>query len=139
MEEKQEVEYRIGILMGMGLVMIGFAFDIFEILLDLISFGIGGIIKDIAQIVFFPAVFFILKAPFWKGKKASKKIIAMVIGALTGFIPYVSTIMPEVAISVFMTVYLTRKEDKEALDDPDVAKRRDKNITRYKRVREKVR
>jgi predicted branched-subunit amino acid permease len=107
--------------------------------LDLISFGIGGIIKDIAQIVFFPAVFFILKAPFWKGKKASKKIIAMVIGALTGFIPYVSTIMPEVAISVFMTVYLTRKEDKEALDDPDVAKRRDKNITRYKRVREKVR
>jgi hypothetical protein len=30
MEEKQEVEYRIGILMGMGLVMIGFAFDILK-------------------------------------------------------------------------------------------------------------
>jgi hypothetical protein len=139
MEENQEVEYRIGIIMGLGLVAIAFAFDFVEIILDLLSVGIAGTIKDIAQVIFFPAVFLMLKAPFWKGKKAAKKMISMITAALVGFIPIISTIMPEVTISVMLTIYYTRSEDREVSSNPEAAKKLNKNITRYKRVREKVR
>lgn len=137
--QNQPVKYRIGILLGLALVAIAGLFDLLELILALFSAGAASYIKDFAQILLFPIIFLILKAPFWKGKKKGKKMISMIAGFLVAFIPWVSDILPEVLISVFLTIYYTRKEDKEATVNPEVAARRDRNITRYKRVRPKIR
>ncbi len=137
-ESQQQIKYRISIVLGLVLVLIAGVFDLVEIILDLVGVGIAGYIKDFAQIIFFPSIFLVLKAPFWKGKKATKKIVATITYTLVSFIPGISTILPEVTIGVFMTVYYTRKEDAEARLDPETARRGKRNITRFKRVREKA-
>lgn len=133
----QEPKYRISFLAGAFLVFIAFVFDFVEIILDLFGFGVAGTIKDIAQIIFFPTVFFIFKAPFWKGKKKAKKIIAMLSSMFVAIIPILSTVAPEVTIGVLLTVYYTRKEDREGVNDKE--QKQNRNITRPKRVREKIR
>ena len=129
---------RIGLLLAVLLVIIAVIFDIAEIILDIAGAGVAGTIKDIAQTIFFPVVFFILKAPFWKGKKKAKKMISMITTFFVSYIPIISTILPEVAIGVALTIYFTRKEDKEGGDNI-IQFPKNQNITRQKRERPKIR
>lgn len=136
--ENQPIKYRIGILVSLGLLFVAGSFDVLELILDLVGsggFGIGviiGYIKDAISFFFFPLVFFILGAPFWKGTKAKKKIIAMVSSFIISLIPWLGAAMPETFIAVAVTIYLTRSEDrgrlKYAVGDAG------KNIIRAKRV-----
>ena len=116
--QNQPVKYRVGTLITLGLLSIAAAFDVLELFLDVIGtkgFGIGviiGYVKDAVGFVFFPLVFFLLGVPFWKGKKAKKKIIAMVSSFIVGLIPWLGAALPETFIAVAVTIYLTRSEDK---------------------------
>lgn len=135
--QNQPVKYRIGSVITLGLLFVAGFFDVLELVLDLIGtagFGVGvviGYIKDGVSFVFFPLTFFILRAPFWKGKKAKKKMIAMVSSFIISLIPWLGAFMPETLIAVAVTTYLTRSEDKERSESAKGGAR--KNIVRAKR------
>lgn len=136
--QNQPVKYRIGSVATLMLLFIAGFFDVLEVALDAIGtagFGVGvviGYLKDAISFVFFPFIFFVLRAPFWKGKKAKKKMIAMVTGFLISIVPWLGAIMPETLISVAVTTYLTRSEDKSRAKNAvgDLGK----NIVRAKRI-----
>jgi Na+/proline symporter len=139
MAEKKPVKYRINILVGLALIAIAGYFDLIELILSLVSVGAASYIKDFAQIILFPVIFWVLKAPFWKGKRKAKKMISMLSGFFVALIPFVSDVLPEVMISVALTIYYTRKEDVLAMLSSEAAEIRDRNITRYKNARPKIR
>lgn len=131
------VRYRIGIALSIIFVLIAALLDLVEIIVDIFSFGAGGTIIDIVQTVFSITAFLLVGAPFWKGKKAAKKITAFIVSTLVSYIPYISSVLPEIIIGVIITLYLTRQEDREKVQDAVLQE--NSNITRYKRERPKIR
>lgn len=142
-DQKQEVQYRIGIVSALLLMYIGINLDAIELALDLIGtagFGVLvviGYIKDFVSIIIVPLIFFVLGAPFWKGRKAKKKMVTMVSGFLISLIPWVGAFMPETTLSILATILYTRSEDKEIAKE--TFKQRGEKITRSKRTRERRR
>lgn len=138
MNSEQNRKLRIGNMMAIILLLIAAFFDLTEFALDLAGtflagFGVViGYVKDVTSLLFFPTAFLLLGAPFWKGRKAKKKIIAMVTAIIVSAIPWLGAIMPETLISVAVTIYLTRLEDnpKDTMDTVN------KNIVRAKRARQ---
>ncbi len=137
-EAPQEVRYRIGSVAALLLIAAAGFFDVLELVLDLIGsagFGIGvviGLIKDAVSFVFFPAMFFILGAPIWKGRKAKQKMITTVSAFIVGLIPWVGAFLPETVIATLVNIYMSRSEDKaKAKGSADI---RPETITRSKRI-----
>lgn len=116
--QNKTVKYRIGSAAAISLIFVAGFLDITELALDLggtFLAGVGvvfGYLKDFATIVLIPGMFTLLGAPFWKGKKAKKKMATMVTSFLISLIPWIGGIMPETVISVVVTIYLTRQEDR---------------------------
>jgi len=141
MSEKEPVRYRIGAVAGLMLGMVSLFLDATELTLDLAGTFLGGIgvvigyAKDFGTLILLPGIFFVLGAPFWKGRKAKKKMVTMVSGFILSLIPWVGAFLPETTIATIVTIYLTRKEDKEGVAKVSLAK----NIVRAKRMRQKVR
>lgn len=137
--EKKPVTYRIGITVGAVLCLIAAYFDILELVLDATGTVLGGVgvvigyAKDVFTNIFFPVVFLLLGAPFWKGKKAKKKMITMITAAIISFIPEIGALMPETLIAVFVTIYYTRAEDRGKNPERELLR----NFVRSKRVNEK--
>lgn len=135
-QEKPYVRYRIGAVAGLLLGSLALFLDLVELVMDLggtLLAGVGvvfGYIKDFFTLLIIPFMFFILGAPFWKGRKAKKKMIAIVTGFLISLIPWAGALLPETTISVLVTIYLTRKEDKEKA----YQKNKNTKITREKRA-----
>jgi hypothetical protein len=127
---------RIGNFVALLLIMIAAFFDISELILDLAGTLLGGVgvvigyLKDAVAFVFFPVVFWALGAPFWKGRKSKKKIIAMVSGFLISLVPWLGAFMPETLVSVAVTIFFTRAEDK----GKDAEKSINTNVVRAKRI-----
>lgn len=117
--QNKPVKYRIGALVSLGLLFVAGYLDIIELVIDLAGTALAGVgvvvgyIKDAFTLFIFPSIFFILGVPFWKGKKAKKKMTAMVSGFAISLIPWVGAFMPETLVSVAVTIYLTRAEDRE--------------------------
>lgn len=135
--QAQPVKYRIGMLISLILLLVATFLDITELILDLAGTFLGGVgvvigyIKDFFTIVILPFAFLLLKAPFWKGKKAKKKMAVMIGGFVTSLIPWVGAFLPETLASVWITIRLTRKEDEEKSQE----KVQNESITRMKRSR----
>ncbi len=131
----QKTKQRIGLLAAGILISIAALFDVVELILDLAGTFIGGVgvvigfIKDFASFFFFPVAFLFLGVPFWKGRAKKKKMATMILGFLIELIPWVGAFAPATTISVALTVYFTRKEDKGV--DPEKSLERD--IIRAKR------
>ena len=142
-DQKPEVQYRIGIVSALLLIYLGINLDAIELALDLIgTVGFGvlviiGYIKDFITVIIVPLIFFVLGAPFWKGKKAKKKMITMISAFIVSLMPWVGALMPETTLSIVATILYTRSEDR------DMAKKaltkKGEAITRLKRMREKRR
>lgn len=126
---------RIGIVVSIILLYIASMFDAAELALDLAGTALGGVgvvigyIKDTLSFLFFPTIFWLLGVPFWKGRKAKKKMVAMITGFLISLIPWVGAFLPETFISVLVTILLTRSEDKGI----DAEKSLNQNIVRARR------
>jgi hypothetical protein len=112
--QPQEVKYRVGKVVSLGLIFLAGFFDLAELILSIFTAGAGGYIKDFAAMILFPGLFWIVGVPFWKGNKRVQKIITMVIAFIVSFIPYLSDIMPELLVSVVVTLMYTRLEDRFA-------------------------
>lgn len=142
-DQKPEVQYRIGIVSALLLVYLGINLDALELALDLIGtagFGVlvvVGYVKDFITIIILPLIFFVLGAPFWKGRKVKKKMVTMISAFIISFIPWIGAIMPETVLSIIATILYTRAEDREKAKETLTKKR--ESITRLKRVREKRR
>lgn len=137
MDNSEPIKYRIGVVLGFCITALGLFFDIFEGILSLFSAGTGGYLKDFASMLLFPAIFWFFGAPFWKGSKKHKKILTMVSGFVVALVPFLSDVLPELATSVLMTIVYTGQEDKENFFQKAEIKRNE-NITREKRIREKI-
>jgi hypothetical protein len=131
------VVYRIGILGTLFLVGFAFSLDLIEAILSLFIPGVGGYIKDFASYIIFPFLFWFFKIPFWKGNKRIQKMSTMIIGAIIALIPIVSDVLPELTISVFVTIMYSRVEDRLGVQGKFLQK--NPKILTAKRVREKVR
>lgn len=110
--QPQEINYRVGTVVSLGLIFLAGFFDLVELILSVFTAGAGGYIKDFAAMFLFPGLFWIVGVPFWKGNKKIQKIVTMVIAFIVSFIPYLSDIMPELLISVVVTLGYTRLEDR---------------------------
>lgn len=136
----KDVKYRIGYFTALILLIIAALFDVSELILDVAGTflaGVGvvlGYIKDAISFLFFPLVFWALGAPFWKGRKAKKKVIAMITGLLISLLPWIGALLPETIISVFVTIYFTRAEDRNA----DPVDSLNKDIVRAKRTAQRI-
>lgn len=144
MANKEPVKYRIGPVLAIFIVLLA-------IFLDVLGFGIDaagtmgwgvfvvlGYVVDIITWFLFPLIFFAVGAPFWRGRAARKKIIAMVTGYLVEALPWIGAFLPATTISVAVTIVLTWAEDrgvKGKVAERFVSSR----VTRMKREREKVR
>lgn len=136
-----QVQYRIGL--GVGIILVTFAglLDVIELVLDIIGTKLAivgvvfGYIKDFFTIIIFPIIFLLLRAPFWKGKKAKKKLAVMIGAAIVSLIPWIGAFTPETFAGVLITIYLTRKEDEEKAQTSLVSA----SVTRFKRIRRKTR
>lgn len=141
-QNKTSVKYRISLFTSAILLFFAFQLEVTELVLDLAGTTLGfvgviiGYAKDFIALFFFPTFFLLKGAPFWKGRKAKKKIIAMVSSFIISFFPWFGAFMPETLLDVAITIYLTRKEDREKVQKQNIT---DRNITRFKRVREKIR
>jgi hypothetical protein len=135
--ENKNISYRIGILGILFLLGFAFSLDLMEAILSLLIPGVGGYIKDFASYIIFPFLFWIFKIPFWKGNKRIQKMSTMIIGALIALIPVVSDVLPELTISVFVTIMYSRIEDKLGVQGKFLQKK--SKILTAKRVREKIR
>ncbi len=124
----------IGIFVGALLSFFALFLDITELLLDaagtlLAAVGVVfGYLKDFTTLIILPALFWALGAPFWKGRKAKKKMISMVSAFLVGLVPWLGAVMPETLISVMVTIHLINQE---ADEEPEI--KINPNITRFKR------
>jgi hypothetical protein len=118
----QIVQYRIGLGGALILIFLAVGLDVTEILLDVSGTLLGvvgvviGYLKDFVALIILPGILLLLGAPFWKGRKAKKKIVTMISSFLISLIPWVGAIMPETTIGILVTIYLTRKEDKERIE-----------------------
>jgi hypothetical protein len=136
-------KYRISIIAGVIIVAFAGFLDLGELILDLVgtsAAGVGvvvGILIDFLKVIGLPTIFLFRKAPFWKGKKAKKKMVRMITAFLVGVIPGIGAILPETLIGTIATIILTRKEDNEKAGKTSLVS--DRNITRAKRIREKLR
>lgn len=132
-----EIKYRIGIVLGVIFGGIATLLEVLELIADIFSAGAAGTIVDIVQTLFFIPAFWLIGAPFWKGQKAAKKMTTFIVTTLVSYVPYISSVLPEILIGVIITIYLTRQEDRE------IAKKsittQSSNITRPKRERQKIR
>ena len=141
MSENEPVNYRIGLFAAILISILAIFLDITELALDLAGTFLGGFgvvigyFKDFSTIILMPGIFFILGAPFWRGRKAKKKMITMVTAGVISFIPWLGAFMPETFIATVVTIYLTRKEDKEGYQKKSLAS----NISRARRMRQRVR
>lgn len=144
MAKEVDVQYRIGATLGLLFGVFALFLDGAEILLDLGGTAIGGVgvaigyLKDFAVLVLLPLGFTIVGAPFWKGRKAKKKMITMISAFLISLVPWLGAAMPETFVGVVATIYLTRKEDYENAQEQAQGALKS-NITRAKRVVQKVR
>lgn len=144
-EAQKKVNYRIGMAAAVFMIGFGLLLDGSEIILDLAGTLLGGVgvvlgvLVDILKFTVLPTLFVINRAPFWKGKKVKKKIASMAAAFIIGFIPWVGAAAPETAIGTAVTVYLTRKEDKEKAGEDTMENKIGRNITRAKRIRAKIR
>ena len=142
-DQKPEVQYKIGIVASLLLVYLGINLDALELALDLIGtagFGVLvviGYIKDFITIIILTLIFAVLGAPFWKGRKAKKKMVTMISAFIISFIPWVGGVMPETTISIITTILFTCSEDRENAKEMSEKKR--EGVTRSKRIREKRR
>jgi Na+/proline symporter len=134
---KKKVKYRVGFFIGAFLIGLAFVFDVVEAILSLVLAGVGGYIKDFASIILFPILFLIFKIPFWKGNKKVEKISTNIIGFIVALIPFLSDVLPELTISVIITIMYSRIEDKLGIQGNLLQP--NPKITRYKRVRPKIR
>ncbi len=116
------------------LVSLAAILDLAEIILSLLSVGIGGFVKDIASWLFI-GIFWMLKAPFWKGNKWIAKMTTMTATFLIGIIPVFSDFLPELTIGILATIIYTRIEDRLGSKIRSVRAMNDK-IVRFKRERE---
>lgn len=134
------IKYRIGAVMSLVLGLIASMLDLTEFALDFggtLFAGVGvvfGYIKDAITIVVIPFIFWILGAPFWKGRKVKKKIITMVTAFLISLAPWIGGVMPETLVSTAVTIYLTRKEDKEKFIEKNNNIVKDFNMIRSRRT-----
>ena len=132
--EQQIVKYRIGVGSILILLFLSMGLDVTEILLDVAGTLLGGVgvvigyLKDFVALIILPGILLLLGAPFWKGRKAKKKIVTMVTSFLISLIPWFGAIMPETTVGMLVTIYLTRKEDRERFEIKNKRK-----ITRSKR------
>ncbi len=131
------VTYRVGILGILFLVSLAFSFDLIELILSIVLPVVGGYIKDFASYIIFPFFFGLLGIPFWKGNKRVQKMTTMIVGYLVALIPGVSDVLPELTISVCVTIMYSRIEDKLGVQGKLLQKK--SKILTAKRVREKVR
>lgn len=144
MAEKVDVQYRIGAVVSLLLIILAIFLDITELVLDLAGsflFGFGVVIGyaiDFAKVVLIPIIFLINGAPFWKGRKAKKKMIAMVTAFIISIIPWVGATMPETLVGVLVTLHFTRKEDVERAQEKAQSVV-NSGITRARRMVQKVR
>ncbi|MEY4440790.1 MAG: hypothetical protein RLY49_416 [Candidatus Parcubacteria bacterium] len=134
-----KVKYRVGFFIGGFLIILAFVFDIIEAILALFTVGVGSYIKDFAEIIVFPILFWIFKIPFWKGNKRVAKITASIVTVLVSLIPFVSDILPELTIGVFVTILYSRVEDRLGLEGKFLSGNPNSKITRFKRERPKIR
>lgn len=122
-QQTQPVKYRIGLLASFIMISLAILLDVTELVIDLagtLLAGVGvvfGYIKDLFTIILIPLIFLLLRAPFWKGKKAKKKMTMMIGSFVVSLIPWVGAFMPETIASVWITIRLTRKEDKEKVQE----------------------
>ncbi len=131
--EKREIKYRISLPVGFLLVALAVVLDVVEIILSLLSVGIGGFIKDVASWLFI-AIFWMLNAPFWKGNKWIAKMTTMTATFVVGLIPVLSDFLPELTIGILATIIYTRIEDRLGSQIRAVKEINDK-IVRFKRER----
>jgi predicted branched-subunit amino acid permease len=137
--EKSKIKYRAGFFIGGFLITLAFVFDIVEAILALFTAGVGSYVKDFAEIIVFPILFWIFKIPFWKGNKRVAKITASIVTVLVSLIPFVSDILPELTIGVLVTILYSRVEDRLGLDGKLLGGNPNSKITRFKRERQKIR
>ncbi len=139
----EKVKHRIGFFGTAILVYVAAYIDIAELTLDFAGTAAGGVgvvvglLVDFAKIIVLPGLLILMKAPFWKGKKAKKKIATMITTFLVGAIPWIGAVLPETLIGTIATIIFTRKEDNEKMGGKGILN--DRNITRAKRIREKIR
>lgn len=131
------IKYRIGIFSSIFLILFAGLFDLIELLLSLFLAAVGGYIKDFASILLFPILFSIFKIPFWKGSKKTQKINTMLVGYLIALVPILSDIVPELAISVAVTIFYSRVEDRLGIQGKLLEK--NPKIITSKRIRQKIR
>ncbi len=131
--EKKEIKYRISLPVGFLLVALAAVLDLVEIILSLLTVGVGGFVKDFASWLFI-GIFWMLKAPFWKGNKWIAKMTTMTATFLIGLIPVLSDFLPELTIGILATIIYTRIEDRLGSQIRAVREMNDK-IVRFKRER----
>jgi hypothetical protein len=140
-QNAQSVKYRVGSLVTLLLLLFATFLDGAELLLDLVGTALGGVgvvigyIKDFLTVIVLPSIFLFLKIPFWKGKKAKKKMAMMIGSFLASLIPWVGAFLPETLASVWVTLRLTKKEDEEKAQEKTVIQQQNSAITRLKRER----
>ncbi len=137
--EKSKIKYRVGFFIGGFLIALAFMFDIVEAILSLFTAGVGGYIKDFAEVIVFPFLFWICKIPFWKGQKRSAKLVTAVATFIVSLIPFVSDVIPELTVGVIVTIIYSRVEDRLGIQGKLLQGNPNSKVTRFRRERPKIR
>ncbi len=105
----EEKKQRIGKIMAAALIGTALFIDLFEALLNVVGIGEAlSTVISVASDTLFMIWFWMLGIGF---VKSPKKLAAMSIQAIMGFIPVINT-LPELTIGIMAIVFLTRAEDK---------------------------
>ncbi len=138
-EPRQKIKYRVGFFIGGFLLTLALTFDIAEIALAIFTLEIGSYVKDFAEFIVFPFLFWIFKIPFWKGNKRVQKIITAIITAIVSLTPILGDVMPELVVGVFITIMYSRIEDRLGIEGKLLSTNPNSKITRMRRTRTKIR
>lgn len=134
MEEEQQsnidVKYRLGLISGTILIIVACLADLAELIVDLATGGVGGWIVDVLELlIIFPILWLNKVNPV-----GTRQIGRWLLVIIVSFIPWVSTIAPEMIIGVVLTIIATRTEDRTGKQFLDKIKVKP-GVVRAKRVR----
>lgn len=140
--KKEKQGPKIGLVASFFLLYLALVTEVLEFALDAAgtsAAGVGvliGILIDLIRWVLLPVIFIFLGAPFWKGRKAKKKMTAMLSGLIIELVPWLGGVAPATLISVASTIYITNKEAKGQSANAS-AESLERNIVRAKRMAQK--
>jgi hypothetical protein len=129
-EVEAEVNYRLGVIVGAILIVIACLADLIELIVDLATGGVGGWIVDVLELVIIFSILWLNGV----NPIGTRQIGRWLIVGLVSFIPYLSTIAPEMVVGVILTIIVTRKEDETGRNILNKIKQKP-GVVRAKRMR----